>query len=73
MLLLLLLLLQPSSLGHAPNDVQIEGEVEAESQEHKDIVQGSFMDTYFNNTIKTAMGLRWGSLFLLFLFILLLQ
>lgn len=46
-------------LGHAPNDVKLEAEVEAESKEHHDIVQGSFVDTYFNNTIKTAMGLRW--------------
>lgn len=33
--------------------------MEAEAKEHKDIVQGSFVDTYFNNTVKTAMGLRW--------------
>lgn len=46
-------------LGHAPHDVRLEAEVEAESKQYKDIVQGSFVDTYFNNTIKTAMGLRW--------------
>jgi len=46
-------------LGHAPDDVKLEAEVEAEAREHKDIVQGSFIDTYFNNTIKTGMGLRW--------------
>ena len=46
-------------LGHAPDDVKLEAEVEAEAREHKDIVQGSFVDTYFNNTIKTGMGLRW--------------
>ena len=46
-------------LGHAPDDVALEAEVEAEAREHQDIVQGSFVDTYFNNTVKTAMGLRW--------------
>jgi len=46
-------------LGHAPHDVRIEAEVDAESKEHTDIIQGSFVDSYFNNTIKTAMGLRW--------------
>ena len=46
-------------LGHAPDDVKLEAGVEAEAREHKDIVQGSFIDTYFNNTIKTSMGLRW--------------
>ena len=46
-------------LGHAPDDVKLEAGVEAEAREHKDIVQGSFVDTYFNNTIKTSMGLRW--------------
>jgi len=46
-------------LGHAPHDVRLQALIEAESQQHGDIVQGNFIDTYFNNTVKTAMGLRW--------------
>ena len=43
-------------LGHAPHNVRLQALVEAESQLHNDIVQGNFVDTYFNNTVKTAMG-----------------
>lgn len=46
-------------LGHVPHDVRLQASIEAEQREHGDIVQGNFVDTYFNNTIKTAMGLRW--------------
>ena len=46
-------------LGQAPHDVKLQAAVESESRLHNDIVQGDFQDTYFNNTIKTAMGLRW--------------
>ena len=46
-------------LGHAPHDVRLQAQVQAESQLHGDIVQGNFVDTYFNNTVKSAMGLRW--------------
>lgn len=30
-----------------------------ESNSHKDIIQGSFIDSYYNNTIKTMMGQHW--------------
>jgi len=46
-------------VGHSPYDANIEGNLDKESKKHRDIVQGSFVDTYFNNTVKTAMGLRW--------------
>ena len=46
-------------LGHPDHDVQLQAQVETESLQHKDIVQGDFLDTYFNNSVKTAMGLRW--------------
>ena len=46
-------------LGQALHDVKLQAAIEAEYRLHGDIVQGDFDDTYFNNTIKTAMGLRW--------------
>ncbi|KOB71798.1 Glycosyltransferase [Operophtera brumata] len=33
--------------------------VQEEMAENKDIIQMDFMDTYFNNTIKTMMSFRW--------------
>lgn len=33
--------------------------VDEEARENGDIIRANFMDTYFNNTIKTMMGLRW--------------
>lgn len=46
-------------LGQPVSDVKLQAAVEAESRQHNDIVQGDFLDTYFNNSLKTAMGLRW--------------
>ncbi|XP_063860474.1 beta-1,3-galactosyltransferase brn-like [Scylla paramamosain] len=34
-------------------------QLEKEIEEHKDIIQADFIDSYFNNTIKTMMGLHW--------------
>lgn len=33
--------------------------IDAEAKHHGDIIQADFLDTYYNNTIKTMMGLRW--------------
>lgn len=33
--------------------------IDKEQEQYGDIVQGEFIDSYFNNTIKTMMGLRW--------------
>ena len=33
--------------------------LELENRQYNDIVQQNFVDTYFNNTLKTLMGLRW--------------
>ncbi|CAL4174359.1 unnamed protein product, partial [Meganyctiphanes norvegica] len=46
-------------LGIRPGTPHLQGLVDAEVTEHADIVQGEFLDTYFNNTIKTMMGLHW--------------
>ena len=35
--------------------------VKRENEEFNDIIQGDFIDTYYNNTIKTLMGLRWAA------------
>ncbi|EDV92262.1 beta-1,3-galactosyltransferase brn [Drosophila grimshawi] len=32
-----------------------------EAKHHGDILRADFVDTYFNNTIKTMMGMRWAS------------
>lgn len=41
------------------SDLQLS--VDRENQNFRDIVQADFIDTYFNNTIKTMMGLTWVS------------
>ena len=46
-------------VGQSLTNVKLQAEIEAELRLHNDIVQGDFDDTYFNNTVKTAMGLRW--------------
>lgn len=46
-------------LGSDPNKLDVMKKVEEEYQSHKDIVQGDFLDSYFNNTMKAMMGLRW--------------
>ncbi|XP_036333378.1 beta-1,3-galactosyltransferase brn [Rhagoletis pomonella] len=40
-------------------DLNMNRMVESESTKQKDIVQIDFLDSYFNNTIKTMMGMRW--------------
>ncbi len=43
------------------DDVGLQAKIEEEARRHGDIVQGDFKDTYFNNTLKTMMGLRWAA------------
>ncbi|XP_017012033.2 beta-1,3-galactosyltransferase brn [Drosophila takahashii] len=38
-----------------------EKDVAWESREHGDILQADFADSYFNNTLKTMLGMRWAS------------
>lgn len=42
-----------------PSDEKIQFKINEESKKNKDIVQASFIDSYFNNTIKTMMGIKW--------------
>ena len=47
-------------LGLNPDDT-ISRQIEAEAERHGDIIQGAFLDTYRNLTLKGVMGLRWVS------------
>lgn len=42
-------------------DPELQVKVDHESEMYKDIVQTDFIDTYYNNTIKSMMGFRWGT------------
>jgi len=46
-------------IGNYPDNFLAQGRIEAESTEYSDIIQGDFRDSYYNNTVKTLMGLRW--------------
>jgi hypothetical protein len=50
-------------LGIEPEDVDLQMNVEKEQQKYGDIVQADFIDSYFNNTIKTMMGFKWAVAF----------
>ena len=43
------------------HDDSVQREIEMESREHRDIVQGNFLDTYKNLTYKSVMGHLWVS------------
>ena len=45
-------------LGQSQN-ASLQGLINAEIDKHKDIVQGIFIDTYRNMTLKHLMGLKW--------------
>jgi len=46
-------------LGIDPENVDLQTDVEKEQQKYDDIVQAGFIDSYFNNTIKTMVGFKW--------------
>lgn len=41
------------------NNRELQKHIDIEADRYGDIVQISFVDTYFNNTIKTMMGFQW--------------
>ncbi|KAM6284495.1 beta-1,3-galactosyltransferase 5 [Spheniscus humboldti] len=45
-------------LGNTVNLSQ-QADIAAESQKYKDIIQKDFIDTYYNLTLKTMMGIEW--------------
>ncbi|XP_033210340.1 beta-1,3-galactosyltransferase brn [Belonocnema kinseyi] len=48
-------------LGIRPGEEELQAKIKLESQKYQDIVQADFVDSYFNNTIKTMTGFRWAS------------
>lgn len=45
-------------LGNS-EDKALEKVIRSESNQYRDIVMADFIDSYYNNTIKTMMGFRW--------------
>lgn len=46
-------------LGIANDKADLQTQIDNEHATHNDIVQAGFIDSYFNNTIKTMMGIKW--------------
>lgn len=47
------------SEGTTLQQKDLQNSIDKESEQFGDIVQGEFIDSYYNNTIKTMMGLKW--------------
>lgn len=43
----------------AEPDEELQLQIDEEHENFRDIVQADFVDAYFNNTIKTMMGMKW--------------
>lgn len=46
-------------VGISINDNEIQGKINEEQAQYKDIVQADFIDSYYNNTIKTIISFQW--------------
>ncbi|EZA56323.1 hypothetical protein DMN91_009612 [Ooceraea biroi] len=46
-------------VGTHPDDEEMDARLKLEAAIYKDIIQADFVDSYYNNTIKTMMGLKW--------------
>ncbi|KYM82447.1 Beta-1,3-galactosyltransferase brn [Atta colombica] len=46
-------------VGTHPDDQEVEAKLKLEAGIYKDIVQADFIDSYYNNTIKTMMSFKW--------------
>ncbi|XP_011254333.1 beta-1,3-galactosyltransferase brn [Camponotus floridanus] len=46
-------------VGIHPDDKEIEAKLKLEATIYKDIIQADFIDSYYNNTIKTMMSFKW--------------
>ncbi|XP_067141216.1 beta-1,3-galactosyltransferase brn [Centruroides vittatus] len=46
-------------LGIDPNDPLLQDKIDEEFNKHNDIIQADFVDTYYNNTIKTMLAFKW--------------
>lgn len=51
----------PQSSDKIGEEDEIQKKINDEYRDFGDIVQGNFIDSYYNNTIKTMMGLRWAA------------
>lgn len=47
------------STAHTMQYTELQLAIDKEREQYGDIIQSNFIDSYFNNTIKTMMGLRW--------------
>jgi beta-1,3-galactosyltransferase / beta-1,3-N-acetylglucosaminyltransferase len=45
------------------HNAELQKLIDLEANNYNDIVQASFIDTYFNNTIKTMIGMQWAAKF----------
>ena len=41
----------------------VQTNIDSENEKYHDIIQGDFIDTYYNNTLKTLMGMKWAAEF----------
>ncbi len=48
-------------LGIAPGNNQLQSKIAQEHERNGDIVQGYFVDQYYNNTLKLMMGFHWAT------------
>lgn len=46
-------------VGTHLDDEELQAKLKIEAAKYKDIVQADFIDSYYNNTIKTMMGFKW--------------
>lgn len=46
-------------VGVHPGDDELQARLKIEAAKYKDIVQANFVDSYYNNTIKTILGFKW--------------
>lgn len=46
-------------VGMHPGDDELQAKIKIEAAKYKDIVQADFVDSYYNNTVKTMLGFEW--------------
>ncbi|XP_076320877.1 beta-1,3-galactosyltransferase brn-like [Tachypleus tridentatus] len=46
-------------LGKSETNPILQDDIDEEHEKYQDLVQADFVDTYYNNTIKTMMGFKW--------------
>lgn len=46
-------------VGTHPDDDEVEAKLKLEAGIYRDIIQADFVDSYYNNTVKTMMSFKW--------------